>query len=40
MVDDYSWLAAGTIKVKAAEQIEFAALLGMEYILKNKYGIN
>lgn len=33
MVDQFAWLPAGTIKVMAAQQVEFAALLGMEYLV-------
>lgn len=33
MVDQYSWLAPGTTKIIAAEQVEFAGLLGMEYLV-------
>jgi glucokinase len=32
MVDKYAWLPANTIKIIAAQQIEYAALLGMEYL--------
>jgi glucokinase len=39
MVDQYSWLPEGTIKIKSAEQVEFASLLGMEYLITNKSGI-
>ena len=35
MVDTYSWLPAGTVKVKSAEHIEYAGLLGMEYLITN-----
>jgi glucokinase len=33
MVDQYAWLPAGTIKIKSAQQVEFASLLGMEYLI-------
>lgn len=32
MVDKYAWLPEGTIKIIAAQQIEYAAILGMEYL--------
>ena len=32
MVDDYAWLPPGTIIIKAAQQIEYAGLLGMEFL--------
>lgn len=32
MVDKHAWLPAGMIKIIAAQQIEYAALLGMEYL--------
>lgn len=38
MVDKYAWLPQGTIQVKAASQVEFASLLGMDYMLTNKLG--
>lgn len=38
MIDQYAWLPKGTIKVVAAQQTEFAALLGMEYLIKSKHG--
>lgn len=36
MVDKYAWLPPGTIQIKAASQVEFASLLGMDYLLTNK----
>lgn len=39
MIDKNAWLPAGTIMVVPAKQSEFAALLGMEYLIKNKHGI-
>lgn len=33
MVDTYAWLAAGSVEVVAAEQVEYAGLLGMEYLV-------
>ena len=32
MVDDYAWLPPGTIIIKAAQQFEYAGLLGMEFL--------
>ena len=32
MVDEYAWLPPGTIIIKAAQQIEYAGLLGMEFL--------
>jgi glucokinase len=32
MVNNYAWLPAGTIKIVPAQQIEYAGLLGMEYL--------
>jgi len=36
MVDQYAWLPAGTVKITSAEQVEFASLLGMQYLITNK----
>jgi len=35
MIDNYSWLPAGTIKVCAASQPDFAGILGMEYLVNS-----
>ena len=35
-VDKRTWLEPGTVKVVAAEQVDFAALLGLAYLLKDK----
>lgn len=32
MVDQYAWLPAGTTKLAAAEQVDYAGLLGLEYL--------
>ena len=32
MVDQYAWLPAGTTKLTAATQVDYAGLLGMEYL--------
>jgi glucokinase len=32
MVDEYAWLPPGTIIIKAAQQVEYAGLLGMEFL--------
>jgi glucokinase len=32
MVDKYAWLSAGTIKIAAAEQTEYAGVLGLAYL--------
>lgn len=32
MIDQYAWLPAGTIKIKSAQEVEYAGLLGMEYL--------
>ena len=32
MADEYAWLPAGTIKIVAAQQVEYAGLLGMEHL--------
>jgi glucokinase len=33
MVDEYAWLEPGTVQVVAAEQVEFAGLLGMDCLV-------
>jgi glucokinase len=33
MVDTYSWVGPGTTRILAAQQIEYAALLGMDYLV-------
>ena len=35
-IDTKTWLAPGSVKVAAAEQPEFAALLGLAYLVNNK----
>lgn len=32
-VDRYAWLAPGTVAIKAAEQVDYAGLLGMSYLV-------
>jgi glucokinase len=32
MVDQYSWLPPGTARIVAAQQLDYAGLLGMEYL--------
>jgi glucokinase len=39
MVDQYAWLPTGTVQIKSAEQVEFASLLGMDYLITNKLGV-
>jgi glucokinase len=40
MIDKYAWIPAGSTKVVAAEQVEYAGLLGVGYLvnMKNKEG--
>jgi glucokinase len=33
MVNKYAWTAAGSVKIVSAEQVEYAGLLGMEYLV-------
>lgn len=33
MVDQYAWSPAGSVKIVSAEQVEYAGLLGMEYLV-------
>lgn len=33
MVDKYAWLSPGTTKILAAQQVEYAGLLGMDYLV-------
>ena len=33
MVDQYAWAPTGSIKIVSAEQVEYAGLLGMEYLI-------
>lgn len=33
MVDRYAWAPAGSVKIVSAEQVEYAGLLGMEYLI-------
>ena len=35
MIDNHAWLPAGTIKVVAATQVDFAGILGMEYLVNS-----
>ena len=35
MIDNHAWLPAGTIKVVAATQVDFAGILGMEYLVSS-----
>lgn len=41
MIDQYAWAPAGSVKVVSAMQVEFAGLLGMEYLItqENKKNI-
>lgn len=41
MVDTYSWAQAGSVKIVSAEQVEYAGLLGMDYLIsqENHYNI-
>jgi glucokinase len=39
MVDQYAWLPPGTIKIKSAQQVEFASLLGMDYLITKKMAL-
>ncbi len=33
MIDKYAWLTPGTVKVVKSEQVAYAALLGLEYLI-------
>jgi glucokinase len=35
-VDQYAWLPPGTTRIVAAQQMDYAGLLGMEYLTQNK----
>ncbi len=35
MVDTHAWLSPGSVKIVAAQQVEYAGLLGMEYLVNS-----